>query len=272
MFYENLFSNCELLYCFYESSGPYPDKHSYSCWKLWKCNIFPTLLIPLLIKVLPTKHVLLNSSPHCICNPTLTPRNWICYKGRCQKGPPRKWLTFLVAAWWGGWGSDRFRLVIVVKALAPAVVSSGWPSACLGLAACSGYPRGRTWKSKMQKQRSHCFSLRKTAASQKKEQQPCKRWEKPFKTSDLWWLASPRTQWDHHKHLGYNDLSPKVKYGLISFEHRKRNIRLCLLIRNTKLRSSLVAQWLGFWAFNAMLPSSIPSQGTKMPQATQDDQ
>lgn len=58
-----------------------------------------------------------------------------------------------MAAWRWRWGlgGDWLGLVIVVKALAASVVSGGWPSACFGLTARSGYPRGRTWKSKMQK-------------------------------------------------------------------------------------------------------------------------
>ena len=31
--------------------------------------------------------------------------------------------------------------------------------------------------------------------------------------------------------------------------------------------NSLVVLWLGFWAFTAEGPDSIPSQGTKIPQA-----
>ena len=41
-----------------------------------------------------------------------------------------------------------------------------------------------------------------------------------------------------------------------------------LVFKNTILGNSLAVQWLGFRAFTAEGPGSIPGQGTKIPQAT----
>lgn len=107
-----------------------------------------------------------------------------------------------------GWGGDGFRLVIVVEALAAAVASSGCPSACLGVAACRGYPCGRTRKSKMQNQQSDRLSLRSIGVCQKKELlPPCRREKKPFRT--LWSFAIKTVSRTTTNHYASND--PKLQ-------------------------------------------------------------
>lgn len=126
------------------------------------------------------------------------PLNIIRYGPQRQEN--KRWLTFLMTAGCWGWGGDWFGLVIVVKALATAVVSSDWPSTCLGLTGCSRCPCSGTWKSTMQKQENNGFSLQGIAAVSEEGtaiMQEVQETNQDSKSEKVCWRISR----NHEKHL-----------------------------------------------------------------------